>query len=207
MKKAVLASLAITLACVATATPAFADVLYSDGSPGPGAQQIESPLALTDSFTLSQTSTITGADLVAWIDPGASLDSLEWSIGTSQFDTSLGSGTADPTAGSLLGHDGGYDIFEETFSIPSLTLGPGAYYLTLQDAVASDSGPVLWEVSNGSSTGEQYVPNVGTVSTGPNLFDILGTASATPEPSSLLLLSTGLLGLAGVLRRKLLPSR
>jgi hypothetical protein len=36
-------------------------------------------------------------------------------------------------------------------------------------------------------------------------FDISGISKPIPEPSSILLFGSGVLGLAGVLRRKLLP--
>jgi hypothetical protein len=50
-----------------------------------------------------------------------------------------------------------------------------------------------------------YTPVGGSPGHGPQEFiGYRGTALATPEPGSLMLLSTGLIGIAGIMRRKLL---
>jgi hypothetical protein len=49
-----------------------------------------------------------------------------------------------------------------------------------------------------------YTPASGSPGQGPREFiGYRGTPVATPEPTSLMLLSTGLIGLAGMMRRKL----
>jgi hypothetical protein len=219
VKREILAFWLLILVGALAAVPASADtVLYSDGTStyAENAYSMQSTFAITDSFTLSQTSTITAADFGIWLGSGESLTSVEWAITTAAFGgTTEASGTANPTAGSLITTYSVpsdpptiYDIYTETFSIPTLTLGPGTYYFQLGDAVSTTTPrityPVAWDESGGPSTAYQY-QDPGTVSVGGETFDILGTedVAATPEPGSFLLLGSGLLAMAGLVRRKL----
>jgi hypothetical protein len=87
-----------------------------------------------------------------------------------------------------------------------MTLAAGTYYFTLQNAVTGDGNPAYWDINNGPSVAfENTIGNVnGNLGPGSNsdTFSITGSA-ATPEPSSFLLLGSGLAGFAGMIRRKI----
>jgi hypothetical protein len=82
------------------------------------------------------------------------------------------------------------------------------YWLTLTNAVVPSGDAVYWDENSGvgcTSPGcpsQALEPLIGTIAS--ESFDITGTSDgAALEPSSIVLFGSGVLGLAGVLRRRL----
>ena len=225
MKRIGLAVLFLSLVAAMGSIPALADsTLYDNTGPtsygnnsSNGAFTINQGLEVADSFTLASNSTLTGVNLIAWLSPSDTMTNVDWLITTSAFGgTTEGSGTASVTGSYLKTvQNGGYDLDQVSFSLPDLSLTAGTYYLQLQNAVTGDGHTVYWDDSNGLSdavgAGDGASPSdlngvVNTVGTNSETFQIIGNADAsvTPEPSSFLLLGSGLLGLAGLVKRKLM---
>ena len=206
MKRAHFAIALLSLACGLASAPAFAAILYMNGSAigTASAENIGNNALTSDSFTLTSTSTVTGVEFVIWLTGGVndSVTSVDYEIGTSAF-----GGQEEPAEGAFLTSafdeviDGGvYYVDTESFSISGLTLGPGTYYLTLAYAQDIFDEPTFWDIDNGSSTA--YFDSTANSILSED-FEILGTpASVAPEPSSLLLMGTGLASLACMIRRK-----
>lgn len=171
-----------------------------------GAFQINSGRSITDSFSLSSNTSVSGFNLALWMFSGDSLTSLNWYITTSNFGgTTLGSGSAaSPTNQTFLETNAfgvGFDIYEETFNIsPGLALNAGTtYWLQLDTAVTAESSTPFWDISDGPSTAYSsylgLLPAGFSCCTGSQSFEIL-----TPEPGTLALLGGGLIALAGLRR-------
>jgi len=171
--------------------------------------------AVSDSFSLSAAGTMTNDGIATWEFPGDIMTGVDWSIGTSPNSANIASGTSATTDYYFFANQYGYDIWVNRFNTGSVALAAGTtYWLTLQNATNNTGNPVYWDQNDGPSAawessvgylapvcGVTY-PGSGTCS---EAFDISGSqgAPSTPEPSSLLLFGSGLLGLGGMIRRRL----
>ncbi len=145
---------------------------------------------------------------------------VDWSI-TSQYDggTVYGSGTASGaslTDQFISLNQYGYNIDKITVTNLNVPLDSGkTYWLNLQNASIPSGDPVYWDENDGvGCTGNDghgggcpSMASNGSIGSIPaESFDINGTGSTgtTPEPGSIVLFGSVMIGLAGVLRRKLL---
>jgi hypothetical protein len=184
---------------------ASADMLYDNGaiSGNLDAQGISSPYTISDSFTLSSASVLTSAQIGLEVTPGTTPNTVSWEIGTTPFGSDVNSGTAtlSNTPDGITGR-GVYDIYVSTFSLPNVSLGAGTYYLTLENATATNGGYVYWDKNGGPSSAQvQYLYNgsLNTYSIDSESFQIEGSVNpiATPAPASLTLLGIGAVCLVG----------
>jgi len=83
------------------------------------------------------------------------------------------------------------------------------YWLNLQNAAVPSGDPVYWDENSGKGCGGSGCPSqasessVGTIASEDFTITGSGGSGTTPEPSSIMLFGSGILGLAGLLRRKL----
>jgi hypothetical protein len=214
-----MASLTI-LSLVLAAIPALAQQDLYDNGPINGttdAWTINFGYELADTFTLLNNSTVGGFSFGAWEFGGDRLTSVDWLISTyPNGGTVYGSGTASGsnlTDYFLSVNQYGYDIDNITVTGLNVALMSGkTYWLTLQNAVVPSGNPVYWDENSGIGCGGDdghgggcpSIASPGGVGTDPSeAFTIDGPGGTTPEPDSFVLLASGVLGLAGLLRRKL----
>jgi hypothetical protein len=206
-----LLTFAAVLGLLATGGPVIADTVYDNGpiNGTTNAWTINFGFSVSNSFTLTNASSLTGVQLGLWSRPGDVPTSVDWSIGTEEESSDLASGT-DASLSSVFQFTNGYhfDIYESSFSLEEM-LGPGTYWLTIQNGVSGRGGDlVYWDQDDDSSTafqdGQDIKDICATGATCSESFQIFGTpASTVPEPSSMALMGSGLLMFAGFLRRKL----
>ena len=210
-----IASLSLLALCLTlAAVPAMAQVVYDNGAPAGNtdAWTINFGFVVSDTFTVGAGTTITGLNFAAWTFPGDTLTSAELSItssengGTSYFDQ-----TVNFTQGACTGNQYGYNVCQESSTFSGPTLAGGTYWLNLQNASVPNGDPIYWDENSGASQASEN--SVGSIPS--EAFTLFGTGTTTssssssstttsvPEPSSIMLFGSGILGLAGVLRRKL----
>lgn len=150
---------------------------------------------LAQQFTLNSATTITGISA-----PGIGLN-------FSNSDTYTLAITDALTGGNVYWSQTD-NVDSPSFSPAGLTLGAGTYYLQ-----GTSGDHIVWYGSNGVSmsvggsvgagfwftSGGNWFNSAST----PLMFEITGE-DAVPEPGSMFLMGSGLIGLAGALRRKLI---
>jgi hypothetical protein len=207
-------SLSLLALCLAV-VPAMAQTVYSNGpiNGTTDAWTINSGFVVSDTFVVgSGGANVNGLVFGAWAFPGDVLDSAEIQITSSEFGgTSFFSGTVNFTQSGCSANQYGFNVCTETSSaFGPVNLAAGTYWLNLDNAVVNDGDPIYWDENSGASSASEN--SVGTIPS--EAFTVLGgtsttttttttTTSTVPEPSSIMLFGSGILGLAGVLRRKL----
>jgi len=200
---------------------AFAGTAYDNG-PINGqvdAFTINFGFVVTNSFTISgQNETINSLTFGAWLEPGDTLSSVDVQLSSSPFGgENFFQSVLNVTQSNCFANNFGFNVCAETtsnFSGP--TLAPGNYWLTLQNAVVTNGDPVYWDENSGVGCQSPGCPSqaqqqgVGSIPS--EAFTLLGSSSTTtdvvtvtgttPEPGSLVLFGTGLLALAGFIRRR-----
>jgi hypothetical protein len=203
-----IASLTLLALCLAV-VPAVAQTdVYDNGAINgtTNAWTVNFGFVVSDTFTLASASTVTGLSFGAWVEPGDVLQSAEVSITSSEFGgTSFFDQTVNFTQSGCVGNQFGLNVCTETGSM-NASLNAGSYWLNIQNAATTQGQPVYWDENSGPSSASEN--SVGTIpSEAFTLNPIGGTTgsgtTSTPEPSSIMLFGSGVLGLAGVLRRKL----
>ncbi len=205
--------LALTCLVLSAAASASAGIVYENG-PIDGqtdAWTINFGFFVSDAFTISTGSTtLTGLSFGAWLFPGDVLESVEVILtsdeagGITYFDQMV---NLTQSNCSLNGFN--YNVCLETGSFSGPTLPNSTYWLQLQNAVVSNGDPVYWDENRGEGCHSQGCPSeasetaLGTIPA--EAFTLYGSGNGTtPEPTSLVLFASGVVGVAGALRRKLL---
>jgi hypothetical protein len=215
MKSRTVALSLVTILCLSLSIPTFADQYNNGPTNGTSNAFFVDVYAVTDSFVAPRGSDfVFGFSFAEWVPAGAIPLSVDWSMGTSSFASDNGSGTGSisfnllctngqPFNGGLCGGGFGYDVYNSFVGTGHIVLNPGStYWLTLTNATDNFGGRDSWDINSGPSTA--YHSQLGQVPS--ESFTITAesattTTGATPEPTSIMLLGSGVLGLVGFLRK------
>jgi len=211
----------LIILCLVLAAPALAQWSYENGpiNGNVDAWTINFGYTVSDSYVAGGTS-VNGFAFGARELPGDTMTGVDWILSTGPCSnpqggcgTILGSGTASGnnlTDKFLSYNQFGYQIDLITVSNLNVPENSGTeYWLTLANAVLPSGDPVFWDENSGIGCHSNGCPSTAyenTIGTIPSeSFTINGTGGGTtPEPGSVMLFGSGVLGLLGVLRRKLL---
>lgn len=205
-----IASLSLLALCL-VAVPAKAQQTLYDNGPINGtsnAWDVGFGHIVSNTFAIpSGGATLDGFVFAAWLFPGTVIQQPgEISITDAEFGGhTFFDGFITFTQSNCSVNQYGFDVCIETASFPPVDLTAGTYWLNLQNVYANLDDPAYWDENSGPSSASEN--SVGTIpSEAFTLLGTNGTSSSTsgtvPEPSSIMLFGSSILGLAGILRRK-----
>jgi len=161
---------------------------------------------VTDSFTLSGTTTITGFTFGGWSTAGTQLSTVNYGFSSSSAAYSQ-TGTSALTFGAVVpgtGFGGAYDARDYAGSVTPITLGAGTWYFSLGGAVATDGGFGYWDINNGPSSAYIGGFNLAGIygPTSSEAFTLTSANGGVPEPASWALMLGGFGLVGGAMRRR-----
>ena len=215
----------LAILCLALASTALAQqILFDDGptngtiegltidgpNPGGPAQQ-----QISDGFAATGSGMANYFMAGIWVPTGETPTTLTWWLGTSAFagDLSTGTEALNGSNSTFLFNNGfGYDIYEVTVTgLTGMITAGDTYYLTLGNGDTNFGDHLVYWDYNGVGTASCSFAQGGVDDGDCGLplpegeaFTLYGTPTGTvPEPGSLLLLGSGVLALAGLIRRRI----
>ena len=188
---------------------------------------------ISNGFVASGSGSVGNYEFGLWVFAGVSPTTGSFSLGVGAFTSDLEQvdwtcGVGGTTCNKIIsGNPLGYDVYDITVqagSVASLTAGNTYWFTVSNTNDASSSGSTAWDIPDGGSGGpatcnfRQSGTNFGNCGLGGESFTISSQQitcwvgknapgcdpSGTPEPSSVILFGSGVLGMAGMLLRKLL---
>ncbi len=214
-------SLLTILCLMLAAISATAGTLYDNGPPNGTitAWTINAGFVVSDSFVTPANSEITDIHFVYWDASSTDLiTTVDMSIGSMPFDGSPL--TLSGVTNIFLGTNAmGYNLYQADYEFAGIPYS-GAGFLTLGNACSTSgcsTNGIFWDENSGVGCGGTHPPGGGancpstayenTLGSIPSeAFTLTGQlgGGTTPEPSSIMLFGSGIIGLAGVLRRRLM---
>jgi hypothetical protein len=198
VRASVFGALALSMTLAAHATSLYNNLpAVSDGSDG-----VSSFGPLADSFSTGSSPVVLDSvtlDLLATLpNDGGSI------IVTLDGDNSTSPGSTLETIGTINDSSLTSSLADYTLTTDFALSADTRYWIELASADSSANWSWSNDISGTGVAGEFYANQTGVFpnSGGPYQMDVEANASATPEPSTLLLLGSGLMMLAGPLRRR-----
>jgi len=207
----------LTLWFALVTIPAMADTVYDNGpiNGTTDAWTINFGFIVSDTFDVGGSgATVNGLQFGAWLFPGDVLLNAEVSITDAEFGgTTFLDEVVNFTQSGCTGNQYGFNVCTESGNFTDTNLGPGTYWLNLQNANVNTGDPVYWDENSGPASASEN--SVGTIPS--EAFTILGASTSTttgcdlragcavsevsvPEPGTVMLLGAGILGVARKLR-------
>lgn len=180
-----------------------------------GLPTIANPYAVTDQFTITGNSTVSQIGFSAWVLSGYTPTAVSWAVTeTPGLSSVIADGIGNlSTSLTASGRQGGNDVYWSSFAT-NFALPAGTYWLWLTGGQPSNSA-IGWGYTNNNGGSLDYVDPLGNgiynqrlVLGGTQSFELSGsTAAPVPEPTTVVLLSIGLLGIKGVTWRRRRPTQ